>query len=576
VTQRGGRRGGRRGLAERSGWGASCARDAGTIDELRVLDAQIGHGAVPQDRDRHAAALLRTPDRAAWATFVRRCGLGLGAAASLGGGVDLAAHPVGDLGFLSTPLFTSGVTVGCARAAAARGPRANRGSLAAVAGACAVGEHLLVIGCQRPRSIDAGAALVTWAALAPPLALASRTPAAFAAPNARLDLAAATWVGDRDPARLGHTIPALAVANAVLSGAAAGTRLAPVLRIAPPRLDAPRCVDYPFGNPPVVDPDLPPTRPRVPRAALAWRSTMNGRMTTAAVSAADRRVASLLAEMTRYDQEGGRWDALRPEERRARETLLRHLATDEVRSRRAQRDEAIADTREALRRARAGEVPGDDADLLRWVATLVEGRSVRGLARLAHQLLAGRAPVRPCTAATAKADLHAQVVYAAGVLLRDAGQLEPAYALFGWSYFFWNQEDRLPFDVRFPAPPAPWRCWIPKVGFPAVDRADWRCWDHVIGCGTQIDRAVLDDLGVPRRQQVLLEVHRELPYPIGALPRLQGGVAVVDDVCEGETSQRLARVYDADVIAVGHQHCVYGALVPVLEVPDPRAAVRRG
>lgn len=153
--------------------------------------------------------------------------------------------------------------------------------------------------------------------------------------------------------------------------------------------------------------------------------------------------------------------------------------------------------------------------------------------------------------------------YAAGVLLRDVGALEAAYRLFGRTYTDWAWQHTAPFDERYPPPPAGWRHGVPvlstwqghltwRLGIPRVEHIHWGQWDHVIGCGTTINHQLLDALGVPRAKQQVLEVHWYLPHVVGSIPRLPGRVVVLDDVHEGQTSQRLARIYNADVVDVGH------------------------
>ncbi len=279
----------------------------------------------------------------------------------------------------------------------------------------------------------------------------------------------------------------------------------------------------------------------------------------------DRRVSWLIAESKRLDR--GRPEA--PHEREAWEIYRRHAARALLEERRALRDEARRRTRDALIRASQGR-PG----ALRRVAQLVLGRDPRGLVKELAWL--------PPASEVDAPEVLERVAYAAAVMLRHQGQLEVAYALFGQTYARWNWWDNAPIDERYPAPPRWWRHGVPRVyeadgtlrwetEIPVVGRVDWRSWDHVIGCGTRIDRAELDHLGVPRSKQHVIEVHRTLPYVVGPIPRLHGRVVVVDDVHEGETSQRLARLVGADVVAVGHEWqaslAVAGGL-PVLAVDD--------
>jgi hypothetical protein len=180
--------------------------------------------------------------------------------------------------------------------------------------------------------------------------------------------------------------------------------------------------------------------------------------------------------------------------------------------------------------------------------------------------------------------------YAAGVLLRDAGELEAAYRIFGRTYTGWAWHNTAPFDERYPPLPAGWRHGVPvlmswrgrlewRPGIPRVEFIHWGQWDHVIGCGTQIDRRLLDALGVPAAKQIAIEVHRHVPFGAGQLPRLKGRVVVLDDVHEGETSQTFARLYNADVVDVGHGlTCtrILAGILPVYELYNEVTRARFG
>lgn len=294
---------------------------------------------------------------------------------------------------------------------------------------------------------------------------------------------------------------------------------------------------------------------------------------------------------------------LTPAELLAADTLQRWLVRNAIREIWEERRAAPATEAELLARGRTGElaIPQEHVESVRRLAEAITRGEVDALPARVRALSEPFAPefnwAKPEGEHTFRCDgvgpLPAQhLMFLAGRALCKAGRLEDARAAFHWgtaAWLFWCASGASDDTIR--VAPYRWRWRLPSVlhangtmyindVVPRVSRVDWKPYDHVIGCGTTIRHQTLDLLGVPRHKQLIVEIHRTQPYvPAGTFPRLEGEVAVVDDVHEGQTALTLARLYDADVIDVGEIACssVVSRGQPVCVVLDEnvRADVKR-
>ena len=283
------------------------------------------------------------------------------------------------------------------------------------------------------------------------------------------------------------------------------------------------------------------------------------------MSGVRRRLAWLEMASRQLDEDG----PTHPQEREAWETLRRHAVRTLYAERHALREEARIRQAQALQLANSVPLESEYISSPRLVARKLIARDIQGILKslywISDRFDEPRLEI-------------AYLMYKAACLLREAGQLEASYYLYGRTWMSWGWWDVAPPDERYLPPPYWWRHGVPRIyrntratltwdrRVPRVEQVDWRWWDHVIGCATQVDQRVLDALAVPSSKQIVLEVHNWLPFVSGVLPRLSGRVVVVDDVNEGETSQVLARLYDADVVAIGRGGAGVAGIFPVMTV----------
>ena len=251
----------------------------------------------------------------------------------------------------------------------------------------------------------------------------------------------------------------------------------------------------------------------------------------------------------------------------AEETVARWLVREHLREVWEARRRAPAEEADLLDAARDGvlEGPPRTREPARRLAHAVVAGDVEALPRLVREVCE-TVPVESPGAVPAGPGLFGPIrlVFLAGRVLRDGGALEEAHAAFRWSRCSWHwwTAPAAPDDRITPARWA-WRWAIPYWAgrqvadhVPVAAHFDWSPYDHVVGIGTTIRHRTLDVLGVPFDKQQIVETHFWAPHPFsGPFPRLSGRVAVVDDVNQGETSQTLARLYDADVVDVGRTGC---------------------